>query len=114
MTQVAADLTSHTLTLNSTEGFRPLYPDEQAPSTTAMVLSRVHVPARQKEITMPFHVDINISAPFAIGDLVARLHLEAGNSRDVVLRQGRFMGTVPFAPTGLHLQQATLPRMKHH
>lgn len=74
-----------------------------------MVLSRVHVPARQKEITMPFHVDINISAPFAIGDLVARLHLEAGNSRDVVLRQGRFMGTVPLRPHRITLTTSHPP-----
>src|SRR5262245_56896867 len=50
-----------------------------------------------------FPIDINISAPVKVGDLVARLVFENGTDQRVVLRDGKFSGSVPSRVTHVHL-----------
>jgi hypothetical protein len=43
-------------------------------------------------------LDLTITAPFAVGDLVARVHLASGASAPIVLRDGHFRGEVGGVP----------------
>jgi len=52
-------------------------------------------------------LDITITAPFAVGDLVARVDLPGGASERIILRSGRFRG--PVAGTPLRVTLTTEP-----
>jgi hypothetical protein len=54
-------------------------------------------------------LDITLTAPFAIGDIVARVDLVGGASERIVLRGGRFRGAVAGAPLRVSLTTESAP-----
>jgi hypothetical protein len=54
-------------------------------------------------------LDISITAPFHLGDVVARVDMEGGESARVVLRSGRFQGQVPGKPVRIALTTEAAP-----
>lgn len=54
-------------------------------------------------------LDITLTAPFAVGDLVARVELAGGGAEQVVLRDGRFQGPVGGTPLRFTLTTEPAP-----
>jgi hypothetical protein len=62
-----------------------------------------------REGTVGSRLEVSVTAPFAIGDVVARVHLTDGNHVLVVLRDGYFSGHLPATPLRLTLTTDPAP-----
>jgi hypothetical protein len=58
---------------------------------------------------MDFVLDVALSAPFALGDVVAVVTLERQAQATVVLREGRFQGRLPARPERIRLTDLAAP-----
>src|SRR2546429_110634 len=60
--------------------------------------------------SMPFLLEVFITAPFKLGDVLARVELDDGNRIFVILRDGIFKGKVPIRPLKITLTPDPAPK----
>lgn len=61
------------------------------------------------EVSLEAAFEITVTAPFPVGDLVARVELASGDTVSVVLRDGHFSGTVGGSPVRVALTDGPAP-----